>query len=454
MNQKSMINDMTKGPLARQILLYSLPLMLANLLQTLYNLVDLAVVGQITDSACVSAVSIAGQITFLLYALGMGLGSGTQILISQQVGAGDRDGLKKTIGTSLSATVIMAVAVTVLGLCFKNPLLSALNTPAEAVKDAREYMFWCCLGVPFTYGYGSLCAVLRGMGDSRRPMYIIAIAAVTNMVLDLLLVWGFGMRAKGAAIATSTAQLMSFLFALIYLFRRKESFGFDFRRESFRIDRPILRTVIGLSAPLAFMSIAITVSMMFINAWVNAYGVVASAVGGIGSKLYSLANVVTQAMQTAEATFAGQNIAARQIDRVKRSMLVTAGICMGYWLILSLVCLLFPRGVFGIFTNDPDVLAMAPGYMVIMVVMYLTFATMAPGLGLVSGVGYVRFNFFLSILDGVIARIGLGLLLAVTFGMGLHGYWWGSALAGFVSTIGAWIYFFSGKWETRQLLTA
>ena len=447
-----MINDMTTGPLGRQILLYSLPLMLANLLQTLYNLVDLAVVGQITDSACVSAVSVAGQITFLLYALGMGLGNGTQILISQQVGAGDRDGLKKTIGTSLTATVILAAVVTVLGLCFKNPLLSLLNTPSEAVKDAREYMFWCCLGIPFTYGYGSLCAVLRGMGDSKRPMYIIAIAAVTNMVLDLLFVWGFGMRAKGAAIATSIAQLMSFLFALVYLVRRKESFGFDFRRESFRVDSRTLSTVVSLSAPLAFMSIAITVSMMFINAWVNVYGVIASAVGGIGSKLYSLANVVTQAMQTAEATFTGQNIAARRIDRVKRSMLVTTGICMGYWLILSLICGLFPRGVFGIFTNDPEVLAMAPHYMTIMIVMYLSFATMAPGLGLVSGVGNVRFNFFISILDGVIARIGLGLLLSGPMGLGLYGYWWGSALAGFVSTIGTWIYFFSGRWESRQLL--
>ena len=108
MNQKTMINDMTKGPLAKQILLYSFPLMLANLLQTLYNLVDLAVVGQVTDSACVSAVSVAGQITFLLYALGIGLGSGTQILISQQVGAGNLEGVKKTTGTSLTATVVLA----------------------------------------------------------------------------------------------------------------------------------------------------------------------------------------------------------------------------------------------------------------------------------------------------------------------------------------------------------
>ena len=453
MNEKSMINDMTRGPLAKQILLYSLPLMLANLLQTLYNLVDLAVVGQVTDSACVSAVSIAGQITFLLYALGMGLGSGMQILISQQVGAGDLDGVKRTTGTSLTSTVVLAVIVTAAGLIFKNLFLTLLNTPAEAMQDAKEYMFWCCLGIPFTYGYGSLCAVLRGMGDSKRPMYIIGIAALTNVALDIVLVYSFGMRAKGAAIATAAAQLMSFLFALIYLYRHRVSFGFDFKRESFRVDRRILRTVVSLAAPLAFMSIAITISMMFINAMVNAYGVVASAVSGIGSKLYSVVSIVTQSMQTADATVTGQNIAARRTDRVKRAMYICTGICLAYWVVISAVSLAFPRQIFGIFSNDPEVLAIAPRYTVILVVMYLSFATMSSPLGFINGIGNVRLNFIISIADGVVARLGLGLLLANVFGMGLYGYWWGSALAGFVSTIGGWIYFLFGKWETRRLLT-
>ncbi len=447
-----MINDMTRGPLVKQILLYSLPLVLANILQTLYNLVDLAVVGQVVGSEGLSAVSIAGQITFMLYALGIGLGSGTQILISQQVGAGNRDGVRRTTGTSLSTTVILAVIVTALGLIFREPALRLLNTPNEAWRDATEYMFWCVLGVPFTYGYGSLCSILRGMGDSRRPMYIIGLAALVNIFLDLALVWGLGMRAKGAAIATSLSQLISFLFALTYLYRRRESFGFDFKRESFRIDRSILRIVVGLSAPLAFQMIAINISMMFVSAWVNAYGVVASAVTGVGSKLYSVANIITMSMQTAESTVTGQNIAARNIDRVKRSMRICISICIIYWMILAAVCLLFPTGVFSLFTSDGAVLAMAPEYMPILVVMFLSFATMSPPLGLISGVGFVKLNFAIALADGVVARIGLCLLLANTFALGLHGYWWGSALAGFVSSIAGFAYYFSGRWQTRKIL--
>ncbi len=454
MKQKTMINDLTRGPLTRQILLYAAPLALANLLQTLYNLVDLAVVGRVVGSEGLSAVSISGQITFLLYALGIGLGSGCQIFISQQVGSGDTEGVRRTIGTSLSFTVILAVVVTALGLIFKNPVLRLLNTPDEAWTDATEYMFWCCLGIPFTYGYGTLCSVLRGMGDSTRPMYIIAAAAITNMILDLILVWGLGMRAKGAAIATSLAQLVSFLFALIYLYKHRETFGFDFKRESFRIHTRTLKVVVSLAAPLAFMQVAINISMMFVNAWVNVYGVVASAVGGVGSKLNSVCSIVTNSMQTAEATITGQNIAARNTDRVKKSLFVSTGICMIYWAVLSALCLLFPRAVFGIFSSDEAVLAMAGDYMKILIWMYLTFALMAPVLGLISGVGNVRLNFVIALIDGVAARIGLSLLLAGPAGLGLYGYWWGNALAGFVSVIFGWIYFATGRWKTRQLLTA
>ena len=448
----SMINDMTRGPLAKQILYYSAPLVMANILQTLYNLVDLAIVGQVVGSEGVSAVSIAGQITFLLYALGIGFSSGGQILISQQVGSGDTEGVRKTIGTSLTAHIILSVVVTVLGLIFTVPLLRILNTPAEAWQDAVDYMFWCCLGIPFIYGYGSLCAILRGMGDSKRPMYIIAISAITNVILDIILVSGLGMRAKGAAIATTVSQMVSFLFAFIYLYKNKESFGFDFKKESFRMDRHTLRIITTLAAPLAFMQMSITISMMFVNAWVNAYGVVASAVSGIGSKLFSVACIITNSMQTAEATFTGQNIAAGCHDRVKRSMGFTTLFCMCYWVLLSAVCLLFPEGVFRLFTADTEVIAMAPGFLVIQVVMFLSFALMAPPLGFITGIGNAKLNFIIAVADGVVARIGLGLLLAGPWGMGLHGYWWGSALAGFVSVIAGWIYYFSGRWKTRQIL--
>ena len=449
---KTMITDLTRGPLARQILQFSAPLVLANVLQTLYNMVDLAIVGQVVGSEGVSAVAIAGQITFLFYALGMGFGNAGQILISQQVGAGNRDGIRRTIGTTLTFHIILAVTVVILGLAFSSPLLHLLNTPPEAWEDAVDYLFWCCLGIPFIYGYGGLCAILRGMGDSKRPMYFIATSSITNVILDILLVAVFGMRAKGAAIATTASQFLSCLFAFVYLYRNQKSFGFEFKRENLRIDKAILRISVRLATPLVFMQMAITVSMMFVNAWVNAYGVIASAVGGIGSKLFSVASIITNSMQTSEATFAGQNIAAGRHDRVRRSMLITTLFCMAYWVVLAALFLLFPESVFRIFTPEEEVLAMAPRFLVIQTVLFLSFALMSPPLGFINGLGNTRLNFLIAVADGVIARIGLGLFLSITCGMGLYGYWWGSALAGFVSVIPGWIYYFSGKWKSRKIL--
>ena len=452
-NRHSLINNLTEGPLVRQMLTFSVPLILGNLLHTLYNLVDMAIVGQFVGSAGLSAVSIAGQITFLLYALGIGLGSGGQILVAQQVGAGDADGIRKTIGTSFTFTILLSIVVTALGILFNRPLLRALNTPAEAWQDAVEYMFWCCLGIPFTYMNGGMSALLRGMGDSKRPTTFVAAAAATNVVLDLLLVAVFDMRAKGAAIATSVAQAVGCAACLIYLYRNREKLGFDFKAESFRMDRKTLGTILKLAAPLAFQNIAINISMLFVNGWVNVYGVIASAVSGVGSKLYSLMSIVTQAMQAAVATFTGQNIAAGRRDRVRRTMGLSTLCNMVFWVIIALVCFATPRSIFILFTQEEAVLAMAAEYLNIAVWMYLTFALMSPSMGFINGIGYVGLNLGIAIADGVVARIGLSLLFAGVMGLGLHGYWWGSALAGFVSVLGGWAYYFFGKWQSRKLLT-
>lgn len=449
-DRKTLINDLTSGPLTRQLLLFSVPLVLGNLLHTLYNLVDMAIVGQFVGSAGLSAVSTSGQITMLLYALGIGFGSGGQILVAQQVGAGDKKGVRATFGTSFTFTILLALAVTALGIVLNKPLLRLMNTPDEAWTDAVEYMFWCCLGIPFTYLNGGLSAILRGMGDSKHPTWFVAAAALSNVVLDLLLVAVLDMRAAGAAIATSVSQGIGCLACLIYLYRNRERLGFDFTRESLRMDPATLRTIIRLSTPLALQVMSINVSMLFINAWINAYGVIASAVNGVGSKLYSLVTIVTNAMQTAVGTFVGQNLAAAKPERARRCMGVSQLCCLGFFAVMALVSLFLPQELFGLFTHEQEVLALAPEYMRIQIVMYLSFALMSTPIGFLNGLGHVGLNLAIALVDGVAARIGLSLLLAIP--LGLHGYWWGSALAGFVSVLWGWLYYFSGRWKTRRLL--
>jgi len=448
----SLINDLTRGPLTRQLLLFALPMVLSNLLNTVYTIVDMAVVGQFCGSSGLSAVSTAGNITMLLYGLGMGLATGSQILVSQQVGAKDKKGVTVTVGTTFTFTLFLAVSMAVLGIVLREPLLGMLNTPAEAWQEASDYLFWCSMGVPFTYVCGGMCALLQGMGESKRPMVFMGISAVANIILDLLLVAGFGMGAKGAAIATTASQVVGCVYCLLYLYRNHRRFDFTMRWESFRIDKKTLGTILRLMAPLVIQIMAINVSMLFINAWVNSYGVVASAVSGTGSKLYSLFSIVTGAMQGAVGTFTGQNIAAGETGRVKACMKVSALCAMSVWCLALVICLVFPVQLFSLFTREAAVLAMAEEYMFIQIFMYLGFALMCSPLGFLNGIGHVNLNLVIALADGVAARIGLSLLLAQVLGMGLHGYWWGQALAGFVSCIWGWAYFFSGRWKHRKLL--
>lgn len=450
---KTMINDMTSGPLGRQLIKFSLPYMLASLLQTMYTMVDLAIVGKFVGSTGLSAVSISGGITILLYALGIGLGSGGQILISQLVGAKDYSKLNRTLGSFYSFAALASIAIMVLGLVITKPVLNLLNTPPEAMEEAVSYLSICCLGIPFTYTYSAMSDSLRGMGNSTAPMLFILVSSVCNVVLDLLFVAVFHMGAAGAAWATSASQVASTVFTLIYLYRRKEHFGFDFKLHSFKIDWSIMGVIIKLSMPLVFMTVSINISMLFVNSYTNAYGLIASSVSGVGGKLNGLMNIVANAVMSAEATIVGQNIAAGKPERVKKAMYVGWGLCMAFFLVAGTLLMLFPEAVFGIFSSDPEVLTLAPSYMNIAIWMYLAFAMMAPPLGLINGVGFTSFNLIIAIMDGVIARIGLSLLMGNVLGMGLEGFWWGSSLAGFVSVIMGTVYFFTGKWKARKLLS-
>jgi putative MATE family efflux protein len=225
----TMIKDLTQGSVGKELLRFAFPFMLSNALQTVYSLVDMVVVGQFEGSAGLSAVSIGGQITWLLSCLAIGYASGGQIFISQLVGAGDHAGVRRTIGTLFSAVTIFSLIFTVLGIGLHTPLLSVLNTPDEAFSQAADYVVICSAGMFFVYGYNTVSAILRGMGDSTRPFVFIAISAILNVILDLILVGPAGMGAAGAALATTVSQAASYIISIIYLYIHRDSFGFDFK---------------------------------------------------------------------------------------------------------------------------------------------------------------------------------------------------------------------------------
>lgn len=452
--EKSIVKDLTVGPVAPQLIRYALPLIGANFLQALYTLVDLWVVGNYASAAAISAVAISGQIVFLMHAVGMGLGNGGQVLIAQQVGAKDFKNLNRTIGTLITFCMVASIVITLIGALFRSFWFSLLQTPVEAVPDAVVYLLICCIGVPFVYGGGTFCAILRGVGDSKRPMYVLAVSAVINIVLDILFVAFFRWGAAGAAWATSISQIASFLYGLGCMYKYRDQIGFDFRPASFRIDMSALKLLLKLGAPLVFMSASITISMLVVTAFVNSFGVAASAVSGIGTRLNSLVNSVTNGMQTAVASVIAQNFAARKLDRVRKTYMVSNLVCIAFFAIIGAAAFLFPTQIIGLFTqpSETEVLSYAPSYMHIAILLYFAFCTMSTSIGMINAVGYTSLNLIIAILDAVVGRIGLSILFGNVMGMGVHGYWLGNATSAYISVIIGFVYYFSGRWEKRGVL--
>lgn len=446
-----MINDLTTGSVTKQLLKFAGPFILANLLQNLYNMVDMIIVGQFVGSSGLSAVSIGGDILHLATFIVMGVGSAGQILIAQYVGSNRRDKLSSTIGTLFSSLTIIAVIMMAVGLGFRDLLLDLLNTPAEAYSQAQDYCAVCYIGLIFIYGYNIVSSVLRGMGDSKRPLVFIAIAAIMNLILDLVFVAGLGMESFGAALATVIGQGFSFIVSIIYLYRRREAFGFDFKMKSFRIDLSSLKALARLGVPLALQMSAITISSMFVNSYINSYGVVVSAVTGVGNKIALVMSVITQSFGTAGSSMVGQNFGAGKFDRIKKVIWIAMSINIAFALVLTVIMLVDPEGVFSLFNTDPEVLAMASVYAPIAILNFFGFATRNPFMALINGLGHGKLSLLIGICDGIVARIGLAMLLGLVFDMGIMGFWLGSVCAGYVPTIIGLIYYFSGSWKKRQL---
>ena len=448
---KSFINDLTEGSVARKLLYFAFPFMLSNLLQTVYNLVDMSVVGHYMGSAGLSAVSTGGRLVDLLTFVCTGFCTGGQILLAQQVGAKKHQEMQKTIGTLFSFTMLSAVVLGLLSIVFHNDLLRLLNTPETAFQEAASYMVICNSGCIFIFGYNALCSSLRGMGDSKRPLVFVAIASVINLILDLIFVAGFGLGAAGAAVATVISQAISFLSALIYLIVKRESFGFTFSRSTLKIHGPTLKILTKLGVPLAFQMAAISISMLFVNSFVNAYGEAASAVYGAGLKLQNIPSIITQGMSTANASMVGQNMAAGRPDRVKQSVhtcFILNGTVYG---IFILGCLLFPRQIFTIFTTDEAVLALAPTYLRISCIGFAASIFNSSFNSVINGIGFTALSMAIGLLDSVVARISLSLLLGITLGMGLNGFFLGHALAIWVTALMAFGYYLSGHWQHYKL---
>ena len=284
------------------------------------------------------------------------------------------------------------------------------------------------------------------MGDSKHPFIFIALASVINVVLDIVLVGPLGMGPLGAALATVVGQAVSFFFALRLLYKNRSQIHFDFRPAHFRISKHVIRPLMSLGVPMVIQSAAITFSMLFVNAYVNAYGTVAVAVTGVARKLESMIGVVSQAISSAGGAMVAQALGAGKTKRVPKIVYHALWIVAIPAGVFALVTVLKPEWLFGLFSDDPKVLEMALGYVPVAMVQYLGATLRPASFALINGSGNSRMNLAVALLDGFVCRIGLSLLLGITLGWGIRGFWYGNALSGLVPFLIGFSFLLSGKW--------
>ncbi len=448
----SMIQDLTQGSVWKQLLVFAMPLFLSSFLQIVYSTVDMIVVGQYVGNVGLSAVHIGGEVMALLAFVAMGLCAAGQVIIAQYVGAGQREKLNRLIGTMFTFLISCALVLTIVCLIFCDQILIWINTPEEAFGQARAYVITCIIGLVFINGYHLVSAILRGMGDSKRPLLFIGVASVLNVVLDLLFVGVFQMEAFGAALATVLGQTLSFFWALLYLYKRRAQFGFDFKLRSFRIDRQALRPLVQLGVPMMIQMAAINFSRLFTGAWINTYGTVLISVTGIGNKLQTIAMLFSQALTTAGSSMVAQSIGAEKYERVPKVLYIAGAITCAFAALISLATAFFPDFVFGLFIQEAQVLERAHEYVPVVILLFAGCGLRAPLFALINGSGNSKLNLAVALLDGVIGRIGLTLLLGLVCSYGIYGFWYGEALAGFIPIFIGGAYFLSGKWKTRRYL--
>lgn len=452
MQQKSFKNDLTEGSVVKGLLFFTLPLFASNALQVVYNVVDMVVVGQVMGKIGMSGVAIGGEISNFLTALAMGFCGASQVIIAQNVGARRMDDVKKIIGTLFSFLFLLAVSVSSLCLIFRHQILALLATPQDSYDQAMAYAITCSCGLVFVYGYNAVSAILRGMGDGKRPFTFIAIAAVVNAVLDVLFVAVFRMEAFGAALATVIGQGFSFVFSLIYLYKRKDAFGFDFRPSSFLISGRHLKVLLSLGIPMSIQYAAINFSRIVVARWVNSFGVVTSAVSGVFNKVTQITSLFANAIFTAGGAMIGQNIGAEKYERVTKVLLTSICFMAVVDGLLAAIVNFAPNLLFSMFTQDAEVIETSIILVVPLTLFMLTGIIRTPSFCLINGSGNSKLNLIIALLDGLAARIGFSYLFAFVMDMGVYGCWLGDALSGAVPMLVGIIYYFSGKWRTNEYL--
>lgn len=447
--------DMTEGKPWRKIVVFTFPMLIGNVAQQLYNTVDSIVVGKYVGDNALAAVGSASPIFNLLLVLFVGIAMGAGIMVSQYYGSRDRENLSKTIGTTITLTAVASVLLMLAGSLAIRPVLVLLDTPPSIIDWCTSYLLILLWGIAGLAYYNILCGILRGLGDSLSALVYLLVATVLNIVLDIWFVAGLGMEVAGVALATVIAQLVSAALCILKL--RKMTAFFDMKKEYLKPDRENIFTVIRLGLPSGLTQAIFSLAMVIVQSLTNSFGEMIIAANVIIMRVDGFAMMPNFSFGTAMTTYAGQNVGAKQYDRVKQGARQGTLIAVCTSAVITGLILLFGPYLMGIFTNTGELARLSADMMKILAVGYIAMAVTQSLSGVMRGAGDTVTPMWISLLTTVAVRVPLAyglvyLTRTEELPQGRYESLWISLLTSWVlGALITFIFYKIGRWKKKAL---
>jgi len=444
------MKDLSLGNETKLIFRFAIPMLVGNVFQQLYNVVDSVIVGKFIGKAALAAVGTSFPIIFMLISFIIGITMGFTVVVSQYFGAKDMDQVKKAINTLYIFLFFASLLLSVTGILLSGTIFRMIGLSPEVIPQAKLFLDIYLAGIIFLFGFNGTSAILRGLGDSRTPLYFLIISVVVNIILDIIFIVGFGWGVGSAAFATIISEAGAFFTLVLYLNRYHKVVKFSYN--DLKFDKAIFRKSIRIGLPTGFQQTFVALGMLALYGIVNRFGLDTNAAFSVAARIDSFAAMPAMSFAVALSTFVGQNLGANKPERVKRGFHATLIMTTMITLITSFAVVFFGDFLIRMFNNDPQVIEIGKKYLVIVGAFYVLFSSMFIVGGVMRGAGDTLIPMFITLFALWVIRIPLAYLLSQQNWLGVYGIWWSIPIGWATGLMLSYLYYLSGRWKKKAIV--
>lgn len=426
--------NLTQGNVLKSIIYFSLPYFLSYFLQTLYGMADLYIISQYDETTAITAVSVGSQVMNMITVMIVGLAMGSTIMIGRSVGEENSKKTALCIGNTITAFIIASIAITAITVFFSNGIVAIMSTPTEAVSGTKDYLIICFIGIPFITAYNIISSIFRGLGDSKSPMYFIAIACISNILLDYLFIGFFKMGPAGAALGTTLSQAISVLFSSNAIIRKKST-GIKLKKSDFKVSKKIITPIVKVGFPIALQDGFIQISFLIITIIANLRGLNDAAAVGIVEKIIGMIFLVPSSMLSSVSALSAQNVGAGKHNRAKQTLKYAIIITVSFETLVTVFVLLNPSQLIKLFEENPEVIRLGSQYLSSYVIDCIFAGIHFCFSGYFCAYGKSEISFLHNCISIIFARIPISFIMSKLFTNSLFPMGLASPIGSILSTI-------------------